>query len=68
MTGKNKLNRIYTKKGVGVKLAKTFKCTTVTVSNALSGKNSSELAIKIRHTAINVYGGVEIQEKKLINN
>ncbi len=64
MCDKNKLNRIFTMKGVGVKLAKAFNCTTVTVSNALAGKQNSELAMKIRFAAIKEYGGVEIKSKK----
>ncbi len=61
MDQSNKLNRIYTERGTGLKLAKVFDCTPITVCNALAGKSSSKLAMKIRRTALNQYNGKEIK-------
>ncbi len=61
MEDKKKLSRIYVPYGAGRKLAKVFGCTLQMVSIALAGKKNTELAKKIRHTALTQYGGKEIQ-------
>lgn len=60
MAEKQQLNRIWVEHGVGRKLAKVFDCTIVMVSYALNGKKNTELAKKIRHTALTQYNGKEI--------
>lgn len=60
MKDKNKLPRILVEYGVGRKLTKVFSCTLTMVSLALSGKKNTELAQKIRHTALTQYNGKEI--------
>ncbi len=62
MEDKNKLARIYVPYGVGRKLTKVFGCTLQMVSVALAGKRNTELAKKIRHTALTQYGGTEIKK------
>ncbi len=60
MEDKNKLPRIYVPYGVGRKLTEIFGCTLQMVSVALAGKKNTDLAKKIRHTALTQYNGKEI--------
>ncbi len=52
--------KIKTEIGTGIKLAKMFETTTVTVSEALNFKNNSDFAKKIRKAALEM-GGFEIE-------
>ena len=45
--------------GNAQKMAKAFNVTPATIYNALSYSRNSELSVKIRREALDVYGGVE---------
>ncbi len=60
MEESKKLKRIWTKKGVGKKIARALRCSTVMVSCALNGKKDTPLARKIRYVAVKEYGGIEV--------
>lgn len=56
----DKQKRIWLPYGNAKKIAKVFDCSVQFVSYSLSGVKTSELAKKIRHTALTQYKGVEI--------
>ncbi|MGJ7025075.1 hypothetical protein GGQ94_000771 [Petrimonas sulfuriphila] len=58
-----KQNKILVPDGVRTKLRDLFKTSYPTVRGALNGETNSELARKIRHTAIERFGGVELDTR-----
>jgi len=60
-----KKQKILVPDGVRTQLRDLFKTSYPTVRSALNGETNSELAQKIRHTAIERFGGVEIDIRVL---
>lgn len=58
---KKTIKQVLSKRGTGKELAKMFKVSEVTVTNALRGKSNSPLAARIRKAAVNK-GGTPIYE------
>lgn len=48
---------VYVKRGVRKKLQEEFKCSEPTIRSALSGRTNTELARRIRASAIQNHGG-----------
>ncbi len=59
MSKTNKIKRIWVAYGVVKELAKVFNCQERTVNNALAFRSNSDLAKKIRHTALTEKNGIE---------
>lgn len=60
MENNRRVKTVFAPFGAGKRLAAAFGVTTVTVSEALRGKIDSELARKIRYTAIKEFGGMAL--------
>ena len=54
-------SRIWVPYGAGKRIARVMGVTTVMVSESLSGRRQTKTAERIRHRALNDFGGVEIK-------
>ena len=55
-------SRIVVPYGAGKRIARVMGVTTVMVSESLSGRKCTKTAERIRHRALNDFGGVEINK------